>query len=109
MDIGREGNVCADYVVMQLRSFLYMISRTMVKHRAMLMGVLDGEMPEVEFIWEMQRAAGEWECFGQGIRCNKRGCRWWKKCMALEDYSDMRLLPDSGTEIDEAFEQCLRK
>lgn len=86
-----------------------MISRTMVKNRAMLMGVLDGEMPEVEFIWEMQRAAGEWECFGQGIRCDKMNCRWRKQCLALEDYSDMRLLSDSGLSTDEAFEECLRR
>jgi hypothetical protein len=59
-----------------------------IKYRAVRMGVITGEMPEVEFIWEIQRSEGVRACFGQGYGCKEFGCRWRNECMALEQFAD---------------------
>lgn len=58
-----------------------------VKFRAMKMGIATGDMPDVEFIWSVQRSEGSRECFGQGFGCQERGCCWRAKCMALDFFA----------------------
>jgi hypothetical protein len=59
-----------------------------IKYRAVRMGVITGKMPEVEFIWEIQRSEGVQACFGQGYGCKEFCCRWRNQCLALEQYAD---------------------
>ena len=65
-----------------------MATRESVKHRAVLMGVDTGDMPEVEFIWASQFAEGSVECFGSGRECPNEECHWRHYCQALESYAD---------------------
>jgi|GEM_PF-1404785 len=59
-----------------------------VKHRAVMMGIRTGDMPEVEFIWSVQESEGMKACFGQGRDCLEVGCNWRKQCQALEFYAN---------------------
>ena len=56
------------------------------------MGVATGDMPDVEFIWSVQRALGGPICFGQGANCSKRQCRWWQQCQNLKLFADVPLM-----------------
>ena len=69
-----------------------MLSAETIKHHALLMGIHTGQMPEVEFIWSVQKSEGEEKCFGQGINCRKVDCRWLRECMALNRYTESKLL-----------------
>lgn len=60
-----------------------MVSKERIKNQAVMMGIETGEMPEVEYIWEVQRFDGQESCFGQGLGCVKMGCRWRQSCLAL--------------------------
>lgn len=59
-----------------------------IKYQALMMGIETGRMPEVEFIWSVQKSEGGQMCFGQGFDCDKSGCRWLKQCKALDLYRD---------------------
>jgi hypothetical protein len=69
-----------------------MFSAETIKHHALLMGVETGQMPEVEFIWSIQKSEGEQRCFGQGVSCPKLDCRWLRQCMALTRCCEKELL-----------------
>jgi len=60
------------------------------------MGIATGDMPDVEFIWSVQRSEGSRECFGQGLGCQERGCSWRAKCMALDFFAEMSLASLAG-------------
>ena len=66
-----------------------MVSVELIKARAWKMAVATGQMPEVEFIWSMQRSQGTPVCFGQGKDCQKKDCRWRCQCMELEEYANI--------------------
>ena len=68
-----------------------MVPRESIKHRAVMMGVATGDMPDVDVIWATQRLEGEKECFGQAIGCSDKGCKWRRHCAALDFYADVRL------------------
>jgi len=57
----------------------------------MKMGIATGDMPDVEFIWSVQRSEGSRECFGQGFGCQERGCSWRDKCVALDFFAEISL------------------
>ena len=63
-----------------------MVSRDVIKYRAVKMGIATGRMPNVELIWAVQRSEGITACFGQGRKCNKSNCRWRGECLELENY-----------------------
>ena len=73
-----------------------MQSKAGVKFRAMKMGIATGDMPDVEFIWSVQRSEGSRECFGQGVGCQERGCNWRARCMALDFFADVSLASLAG-------------
>ena len=56
-----------------------------------MMGISTGFMPDVEFIWAVQAAEASHQCFGRGITCDQRQCRWRKLCLALDFYADVTL------------------
>ena len=60
------------------------------------MGIATGDMPDVEFIWSVQRSEGSRECFGQGLGCQERGCSWRAKCMALDFFAEISLASLAG-------------
>ena len=76
-----------------------MFSTEQIKHRAMMMGILTGEMPDVQFIWSVQTAEGSNPCFGQGQDCKQVDCRWRRKCRALDFYQDATL-PTSRPKLE---------
>jgi len=64
------------------------LSEEAIKYRAMMMGITTGRMPDVEFIWDVQKADGLKICFGRGQGCSKRDCRWRKECLALDFFAE---------------------
>ena len=65
-----------------------MLSKEAIKFRAVKMGIATGDMPDVEFVWSVQRAEGVEECFGQGLTCQRKMCSWRKNCVALDFFAD---------------------
>ena len=63
-----------------------MVSREVIKYRAVKMGIATGRMPNVGLIWAVQKSAGTTACFGQGLNCGKDNCRWRDECLELEYY-----------------------
>lgn len=57
----------------------------------MKMGIATGDMPDVEFIWSVQRSEGSRECFGRGLGCQERNCRWRVRCLALDFFAEQSL------------------
>jgi len=68
-----------------------MLSEECIKHRALMMGIHTGDMPDAEFIWSFQKAEGKSPCFGQGRGCNQSQCIWRRKCLALDFYAHVKL------------------
>jgi len=68
-----------------------MIANETIKHRATIMAISTGEMPNVELIWYRQRSEGSTECFGRGLGCQRKDCFWRRDCLALDFFSDMTL------------------
>ncbi|MCK4628854.1 MAG: hypothetical protein KAT56_07600 [Sedimentisphaerales bacterium] len=68
-----------------------MLSVADIKHRAISMGICTGQMPDVEFIWSVQRAEGNKPCFGQGKGCRNRECIWRRKCLSLSYFAEVAL------------------
>jgi len=66
-----------------------MLSKEAIKFRAVRMGVSTGDMPDVDFIWSVQRGEGADECFGQGLTCQNKICCWRKDCKALDFFADL--------------------
>lgn len=63
-----------------------------VKHRATLMAIQTGNMPDVELIWSVQRFEGHDECFGQRGYCwRRKDCHWGGACGQLAEVEDNRL------------------
>jgi len=52
------------------------------------MGIATGDMPEVDFIWTVQKAEGNQSCFGQSPGCLFLNCRWRDNCVALDVYEE---------------------
>lgn len=52
------------------------------------MGVATGDMPDVDFVWSVQRAECVDECFGNGLTCQNKICCWRKNCKALDFFAD---------------------
>ena len=73
-----------------------MLSVDDIKHRAVLMGICTGQMPDVEFIWSVQRVEGGVPCFGQGRGCCSRGCIWRQKCLLLSYFAEVALPAQEG-------------
>ena len=65
-----------------------MLSKEAIKFRAVRMGIATGDMPDVDFIWSVQRGEGVEECFGQGLTCQNKMCCWRKNCKALDFFAD---------------------
>lgn len=65
-----------------------MVPTKTVKHRAVLMGIKTGDMPEVDFIWSAQKGLGHDACFGQGSECQDHTCRWRSQCCSLDKFAD---------------------
>lgn len=65
-----------------------MLTKQDIQYRAMMMGIKTGEMPDPKMIWALQRAEGYHECFGHGLGCPNRHCRWRQQCLALDFYAD---------------------
>ena len=70
-----------------------MLSVDDIKHRAVLMGICTGQMPDVEFIWSVQRIGGSRPCFGRGRGCCSRECVWRRKCLLLSYFAEVVALP----------------
>lgn len=68
-----------------------MVSAEQIKHRAMMMAIATGDMPNVELIWAVQRREGSLACFGRGDGCKNRSCKWRLQCIALDFYGDTKL------------------
>ncbi|MBN2375310.1 MAG: hypothetical protein JXD22_02835 [Sedimentisphaerales bacterium] len=77
-----------------------MLSKEAIKFRAVKMGIATGEMPDVEFVWSVQRAEGVEECFGQGLTCQQKKCRWRKECVALDFFADSPIAVLSGESVE---------
>jgi len=77
-----------------------MLSRAAIKNKAVLMGIQTGDMPDVEFIWAVQKAEGNDSCFGDGLTCGKRSCRWRKQCLALDFFGDQAVVAISEKSIE---------
>jgi hypothetical protein len=77
----------------------------------MKMGIATGDMPDVEFIWSVQRSEGSRECFGQGKSCQERVCRWRAKCMALDFFAEISLASLAGwpKQQDKARRRSMRE
>jgi len=60
------------------------------------MGIATGDMPDVEFIWSVQRFEGSQVCFGRGIGCRENSCCWRIKCLALDFFAEMSLSTLAG-------------
>ena len=73
-----------------------MLTEETIKFRAMKMGIATGDMPDVEFIWSVQRSEGSRVCFGQGIDCRENGCSWRAKCLALDFFAEISLSALAG-------------
>jgi hypothetical protein len=63
-----------------------MLSKEIIHDRALRMGIATGDMPEVDFIWAVQKSEGNQSCFGQSSGCLSLNCRWRNNCVALEFY-----------------------
>jgi len=77
-----------------------MLSRAAIKNKAVLMGIQTGDMPDVEFIWAVQKAEGNEACFGDGLTCGKRSCRWRKQCLALDFFGDQSVLAIAAKNVE---------
>ena len=75
------------------------LSKQEIRHRAVKMGIATGNMPSVDLIWAIQKMENFAECFGKGVDCPNKGCRWRNTCLALDLYSNTSL----------AFEEVPRK
>lgn len=64
-----------------------METQAMIRERALRMAIATGEMPEVDFIWTVQRAEGNQACFGHSAGCSTSHCRWRNHCVALNAYA----------------------
>lgn len=62
-----------------------------VKYRAVMMGIVTGDMPDTEFIWARQRDEGQEACFGRVLGCEDRDCRWRQQCLALGLYKEVKV------------------
>ncbi len=65
-----------------------MVIQEIIRDQAMRMGVETGDMPEVDFIWTVQKAEGNQPCFGQSAGCLSMNCRWRNQCVALDAYRE---------------------
>lgn len=68
-----------------------MTPREEIKHRAFMMGIASGDMPNVDLIWSLQKVEGFQDCFGQGLHCKTKHCKWRSRCIALDFYADTPL------------------
>jgi hypothetical protein len=64
-----------------------METQAAIRERALRMAIATGEMPEVDFIWTVQKAEGNQACFGHIASCSSSECRWRKHCVALNAYA----------------------
>jgi hypothetical protein len=76
-----------------------MFSREAIKNKAVLMGIQTGEMPDVDFIWSVQKTEGNDLCFGNGLTCTNRSCRWRKQCVALDFFVDNSVIAVSVKDV----------
>ncbi len=65
-----------------------MVTRDIIRDQALRMGIATGEMPEVDFIWTVQKAEGNQPCFGQSVGCSSLNCRWRDSCVTLDSYNE---------------------
>jgi hypothetical protein len=77
-----------------------MLSRAAIKNKAVLMGIQTGDMPDVDFIWAVQRAEGHESCFGNGLTCSNRSCRWRKQCVAMDFFGDQSVIAISAKVVE---------
>ncbi|MBN1766515.1 MAG: hypothetical protein JW860_14770 [Sedimentisphaerales bacterium] len=81
-----------------------MLTKDSIKHRAIVMAINTGQMPEVEIIWSLQKQAGQSQCFGQDRECSNNKCIWYSQCRALVFYADARLPVGEGERAQEQSE-----
>ena len=72
-----------------------MVSQEIIRVQALRMGITTGDMPEVDFIWKIQKAEGNQPCFGQIVGCLSLNCRWRDHCVALESYTENTLMVEN--------------
>lgn len=66
-------------------------SEQKARHCALMMGVLTGDMPDVDLIWASQDDDQHRRCFGQGANCDEFNCPWRDQCTSLETFADADL------------------
>ena len=71
---------------------------------ALVMGILTGDMPNVDLIWASQTAEGHLRCFGQGLNCQEVTCPWRSQCLPLDGYTDADL-PGACCSPQESYEK----
>jgi hypothetical protein len=67
-----------------------MVAVREIRHRAVMMGIETGEMPDVDLIWARQVLQGTSPCFGQGAECRRYECPLRSRCLALEFFAARR-------------------
>lgn len=56
------------------------------------MGIVTGDMPDVDFILAVQKAENHKCCFGRGRACKKiEHCRWAAQCLALDRFAERHI------------------
>jgi hypothetical protein len=76
---------------MELNGSAFETDKREVKHRAMVMAVQTGNMPDVDLIWSVQRFEGNRECFGQRGYCwQRKMCKWGGICGQLAEVKEIR-------------------
>ncbi|MBN1845312.1 MAG: hypothetical protein JW810_06480 [Sedimentisphaerales bacterium] len=68
-----------------------MLSKDLVKYHAVKMAIATGLMPEIDFIWSIQRSRGEKECFGRRMNCPEASCRWHELCRHVHNFAAIPL------------------
>ena len=63
-----------------------MVSRERIKNQAVMMGIETGDMPEVNYIWEVERDEWHETCFGQGLGGVRTACHWRISFLTLSYY-----------------------
>ena len=67
-----------------------MVAIRQIKHRAVMMAIVTGDMPDIDLIWARQESQGARACFGQGADCSRYECPLRNRCLALEFFADAR-------------------
>lgn len=62
---------------------IVMEDRSVIREKAVRLAVRTGVAPDLEFIWDAQKAEGKRQCFGSFQPSCPQECRWFERCRVV--------------------------